>query len=114
MIAAIWLLSLCACASTPDLSKEERAKMDPAIVKLLSRTEVDEGDYDVAARPDGVKEFGVIIHASKPDEIKAAGVKIQSIFGNVLTARLSLADIEKIVRLSSVWSVENGSRNYPH
>jgi len=114
MIAAVLLLSVCACKSTSDLSKEERAKVDTAIMKLLSGAEVDDKDYDVGARQDGFKEYGVIIRAEKTDELQSAGIKIQSVFGNVVTARLTLAEMRRILSLSSVRSVENGSKNYPH
>ena len=114
VIAAVWLLSLSACSSTSDLSKEERAKVDPAIMRLLSGTGFDEKDYDVGVRPDGIKEYEVIIRANKTEELQSAGIKIQSVFGNVLTVRLTLPELRKILSLSSVRSVENGSKNYPH
>jgi hypothetical protein len=113
-IAAALVLSLCACSSTTDLSKEERAKVDPALMKLLSGAGIDEKDYTVGIRPDGVKEYEVIISAKKTEELQSAGIRIQSVFGNVLTARLTLPELRKILSLSSVRSVENGSKNYLH
>jgi hypothetical protein len=114
LITAALMLSLCGCSITSDLSKEERAKVDPAIMRLLSGIEFDEKDYDVGVRPDGVKEYEVIIRANQTEELQSAGIKIQSVFGNVLTARLTLPELRKILSLSSVRSVENGSKNYPH
>ena len=112
-ITAALLLSLCACSSASDLSIEERAKVDPAIMRLLSATGFDEADYDVGVRPDAVKEYGIIIRANNMNELQSVGIKIQSVFGNVITARLTLAELRKILSLPSVWAVENGSKNYP-
>jgi hypothetical protein len=112
-LAAVWLLSLCACSSTSELSREERAKADPAIMKLLSGANINEKDYDVGFRPDGVKEYGVIILANKLEELKSRGIKIQSVFGDVLTARLTLPELREILSLSSVRAVGVGSKNYP-
>lgn len=52
--------------------------------------------------------------ANKTEELQSTGIKIQSVFGNVLTARLTLPELRKILSLPSVRSVENGSKNYLH
>ncbi len=114
LVAVASLLFLCACSGTPDLSKEERAKVDPAIMRLLTGTGVNEKDYSVGVRQDGVREYEVIIRASKTEELESAGIRIQSVFGDLLTARLTLPELRKILSLSSVRSVENGSKNFPH
>jgi hypothetical protein len=114
VIAVAWLLSLTACSSTSDLSKEERAKVDPAIMRLLSGDGVDEKEYDVGTRSDGAKEYEVIIRANTTEDLRSAGIKTLSAFGNVLTARLTLPELRRILRLTSVWSVENGSKNQLH
>ena len=114
LIAISCLLSFWACSGTSDLSKEERAKVDPALMRLLSGTGVDEREYDVGIRSSGVKEYEVIIRADKTEELQSAGVKIQSNFGNVVTARLTVPELRKVLRLTSVRNVENGSKNYLH
>jgi hypothetical protein len=111
-IAALLLLS--ACTSSPELTKEERAKLDPALSKLFSGINIDEKEYDVFTKPDGLKEYEVIIRVSKPDELQAAGIRLQSNFGPVLTARVTLSELRKILSMSSVQTVQNGSRNYLH
>jgi len=83
-------------------------------MRLLSGAGVDEKDYDVGIRPDGVKEYEVIIRSNSTEELRSAGIKIQSVFGNVLTACLTLSELRKILSLPSVRSVENGSKNYPN
>jgi hypothetical protein len=114
VIAVAWLLSLSACSSTSDLSKQERAKVDPAVMRLLSGDDVSEKDYDVGIRSDGVKDYEVIIRANKTEELQSAGIKILSAFGDVLTARLTVPELRTILRLTSVRSVVNGSKNQLH
>jgi hypothetical protein len=111
--ATAFLLFLLSCSSTSDLSRAEIAKLDPAITRLLSGTGYDEKDYDVGVRSGGIKEYGVIIRANNTDELQSIGITIQSAFGKVITARLTLPELRRILSLSSVWAVENGSRNYP-
>ena len=114
LTAVAWLLFLCACSSTSDLSKVELAKADPAIRRLLSAAEVDEREYTVGVRPSGVKEYEVIIRANSTEELRSAGVRILSTFVDVFTARLTLPEVRRVLNLSSVRSVENGSKNQLH
>jgi hypothetical protein len=113
MIGVISLLLLFACASAPELTQEERLKIDPSIMKLLSGSDVDESKYESSLRADGVKEYEVIIRAKTTEELKSAGIKIQSAIGDVITARLTMQELRSILKLPSVRSVENGSRNFP-
>ena len=89
-------------------------KLDPALSKLLAGMGVDEKEFDVDTRADGVKEYEVIIHASKPDELQAAGIHLLSSFGTVSTARVTLPELRKVLGMPSVLSVQNGSKNYLH
>jgi hypothetical protein len=113
ILPTMCLLLVCACAGSTDLSKDERSKIDPAIMKLLSEPSIDETVYDVGRRDDGTKEYGVILRVTTTDELRSAGIRIQSVFGNVATARLTVKELRTILSLPSVRSVENGSRNYP-
>jgi hypothetical protein len=113
-VLAVSLLCLVGCGSTSGLTPEERSKLDPAITRLLTAADVDERAYDVGVRSDGVKEFGVIFRTIAADELKSAGAKVQSVIGDIVTARVSLAELRTIIKLRSVRSVENGSTNYLH
>jgi hypothetical protein len=114
ILPVMWLLLVYACAGSSDLSKEERSKIDPAIMELLSGTAVDEHAYDVGLRPDGTKEYEVIIRLTTTDELRSAGIKIQTAAGTVATARVTLSELKKILHFPSVRSVENGSKNALH
>ena len=88
-------------------------KLDPALTRLLNAERVVEADYDSSVRPDGTKEFAVIIRSKNVEDIKSAGIKVGSVFSDVITARVSLAELRKIVQLGSVRFVLLGSKNYP-
>jgi hypothetical protein len=113
-VLVVSLLGLIGCGSTTGLTPEERSKLDPAIARLLSASDVDERAYDVGVRSDGVKEFGVIFRTNAAEELKSAGARVQSVTGDIVTARVSLAELRTIIKLHSVRSVENGSMNYLH
>jgi hypothetical protein len=110
----MWLLLMCACSGSSELSTEERSKIDPAIMKLLSGSVVDEQAYDVGLRPDGTKEYEVIIRLTTTDELRSAGIRIQTAAGSVATARVTLGELRKILHFPSVRSVENSSKNTVH
>jgi hypothetical protein len=113
MIGAISLLLLFACASAPELTQEERQKIDPPLMKLLSGSGVDGSKIESRLRSDGEKEYEVIIRAKTTEELKSAGIKIQSVIGDVITAHLTIQELRSILKLPSVRSVEGGSQNFP-
>jgi hypothetical protein len=108
------LLLLCACAGSSGLSKEERSKVDPAIMKLLSGAVVDDNDYDVSLRPDGAKEYEIIVRLTSTDDLRSAGIRIQTAAGSVATARVTLSELKNMLHMPSVKFVQNGSRNTTH
>jgi hypothetical protein len=113
IIGAICLLLLLACASASELTQAERQKIDPPLLKLLSGSGVEDSKIESRLRSDGVKEYEVIIRAKTTEELKSAGIKIQSAIGDVITARLTIQELRSILKLPSVRSVESGSQNVP-
>ena len=101
------------CASSR-LSDQERSKLDPQLAKLLSGEQVSESVLDASLRADGAKEYGVIIRSTDVQALRSAGIRIGSVLGNVITARVTLAELRTVVSLPTVRAVEIGSRNYPH
>jgi hypothetical protein len=95
------------------LSDVERSKLDPALQRLLSGERVVESEYDTAIRPDGSKEYALVVRSSNVDELKKAGIQVSSVFGDVVTVRVTLEELRKVVALSTVRSVQNGSKNFP-
>lgn len=100
--------------SGPGLSVEERAKLDPVLQELVSGQTVSEQRYDVTVRPDGTKEYGVIVRTDAPDEVRALGVAVGSVFGDVVTVRVTPDELKRIAALKTVKSVQNSGKNVPH
>jgi len=113
---AVLLIAILAltCGGPKELSDEERAKLDPRLIELLNSSSVSDAAYDVSMRPDGQKEYGVIIRTNNTDALRTIGIQVQSVFGDVVTARLTTDELRKVVALQSVRAVQNSGRNIPH
>lgn len=109
--ALMAVLFLFGCSGSGRLSDADRAKLDPPLQRLLSGKQIAETDYDISIRQDGTKEYAVIIRSRNPDEVKSAGIRISSAYGEVLTARVSRDELAGLLRLPSVRFVESSSRN---
>ena len=113
-IIASLLLILVGCSGTTELTEVERQKLDPPLLMLLLGEAVAESDLDASLRKDGTREYAVIIRSKNADEVKSAGIKVGSVFSDVITARVTIAELRKILSLSSVRAVQTSSKNYPH
>jgi len=100
--------------SGPGLSVEDRAKLDPLLQELVSGQTVAEQRYDVTVRPDGTKEYGVIVRTNAPDDVRALGISVGSVFGDVVTVRVTPDELKRVVALKTVKSVQNSGKNVPH
>jgi len=108
LVAALLLVA--AGCSANKLTTEMRQKLDPPLIRLLEGHAVDDADYEQSARPDGAKEYAVIIRGTNPEEVRAAGIHLNSIFGEVMTARLTTVELLKVLRLPSIKSVRAGDK----
>ncbi|RPH37848.1 hypothetical protein EHM92_01620 [bacterium] len=90
------------------------AKLDPGLQQLFASSPPADASYDVSVRADGVKEYGVIIRSSSPQDLRDAGVQVGSAFGDVITARVSVDELRRVVSLSTVRAVEQGNRSEIH
>jgi len=113
-IIASLLLILVGCLSTTELTEVERQKLDPPLLMLLRGEAVAESDFDASLRKDGTREYAVIIRSKNADEVKSAGIQLGSVFSDVITARVTIAELRRILSLSSVRAVQASSKNYPH
>jgi len=113
IIASLFLV-LVGCSGTTELTEVERQKLDPPLLMLLRGEAVAESDFDASLRKDGTREYAVIIRSKNADEVKSAGIKVGSVFSDVITARVTIAELRKILSLSSVRAVQTSSKNYPH
>ena len=116
------------CGQGTSLTREEMAKLDPGLQQLFAQplpvppgrgSSTDSGQpadasYDISVRANGVKEYGVIIRSSSPQDLRDAGIQVGSVFGDVITARVSVDELRRIVSLSTVRAVEQGKRSEIH
>ncbi len=98
------------CSSTKSLSDNEKAKLDPPLIRLFAGQQVDKNLIGETIRPDGAKEYAVIVRSEHSEEIKALGVAISSVFGDVIVVHVTIEELRKIILLSSVRAVQVGSR----
>ncbi len=109
--ASLICLLLAACSGSGALTEAERQKLDPQLTRLMLGEP--ERDAESGTRLDGTKEYEVIIRSTNAEEVKQAGIKIGSAFGDVITARVTVAELKKILALSSVRAVQASSKNRP-
>ena len=109
----VLLLMFAGCSSTKELTETERQKLDPALMMLLSGDRISDSDYYAGTRSDGTKEFAVIIRSKNADELKNVGIQIGSAFDDVITARVTIQELRKILSLQSVRAVQASSKNRP-
>ena len=113
MLFIVLSLLLSACLTTRPLTEAERQKLDPQLIRLLNGDAATDSEYDTSIRSDGTKEYGVIIRSKNVEEVRQAGIQIGSAFNDVITARVTPAEIRKILALPSVRGVQSSSKNHP-
>jgi hypothetical protein len=107
------VLNFNACSTAPRLTEGEMAKLHPQIQRLLAGESVPDVEDFSSPRPDGSREYPLIVRMGDPSELDAIGLRAQSRVGEAVTVRATLKEIESLARLSSVVSIEPGSRNEP-
>ena len=106
-------LALAACSGADRLTQSELAKLSPPLQQLVTGRASGSELFDVSRRPDGEAEYGVIIRSSSPEELRKVGIPLNSVFGDVCTARLTLKELRSAVALPSVRWIESGTKNFP-
>jgi hypothetical protein len=99
------------CSQETSISREETDKLDPGLRRLFADMPPADASYDVSLRPNGVKEYGVIIHSSSPQDLRDAGITVGSVFGDIVTARVSVDELRRAVSLPTVRAVEQANRS---
>ncbi|MCC6398557.1 MAG: hypothetical protein IT282_16205 [Bacteroidetes bacterium] len=114
----IWFLlfaaMLVSCSTEPVLTADEQAKLDPMLQELVLGRSINERRYDCTVRPDGTREYGVIVRTGAPDEIRALGIAVGSVFGEIVTVRVNAAELRRVASLKSVTSIQNSGQNTLH
>ena len=102
---------LASCSADPVLSAGDHAKLDPMLQELVSGRDIAERRYDISLRPDGTKEYAVIVRTSAPEDVRALGIAIGSVFGEIVTVRVNTAELKRLAALKSVRSIQNSGQN---
>jgi hypothetical protein len=108
-MALITLLSF-QCSSSKSLSDTEKAKLDAPLMHLLIDDREDDKRLDITRRPDGTKEYAVIVQSEHAEAIRALGINVSSVFGDIIVVHVTFEELKNIVSLSTVKSVRTGSR----
>jgi hypothetical protein len=111
LLLAFLALGCLGCAGTRSFTDAEVGKLDPVLRRLVKAEAVSETDYDITVRPDGTKEYGVIVLTSDVSALTAEGICIDSAFGEVVTLRVTLEELKRVLCLSSVHAVQNSTKN---
>ncbi|MEJ2636479.1 MAG: hypothetical protein P8184_14450 [Calditrichia bacterium] len=101
------------CSPKSRLTPEAKAKLDPSLQKLLMTGKGDPNHYGINTLPDGSRVYSVIIRTNDPEALRKAGIKVGSVFGDVVTARLTIKELRKVAEMPAVRSIENSTKNYP-
>jgi len=91
-----------------------REKLHPAFQALIAGQVIDKS----ATREAGLSKSGdsfyeASIRTTNADAVRALGIKLNSTFGTIATARVTKEDLRRLVELSDVQYVDPGSINYP-
>jgi hypothetical protein len=102
------------CGGPLVLTAAERDKLDPGLQTLLAEGIGSETRYDVTIRPDGTREYGAIVRTTDVEQLRAAGIRVQSVLGDVVTVRVTVDELRNVARLSAVRAVQNSGKNALH
>ena len=108
-IAVLTMLSI-QCSSTKSLSNTEKAKLDSPLLHLLSGDRQNDKRLDITHRADGTKEYAVIVQSEHPDAIRALGINVSSVFGDIIVVHVTLEELKNIVSLTTVEAIRTGSK----
>ena len=105
---------LLSCSSTTHLTDQEMAKIDPRVQRVLAGEQVPGLEEVSSLRPDGSREYPIVVRMTNPKELDALGITPQSRFGDMITVRVTAEEIKKLAQLGSVTAIRAGAPNEPH
>ncbi len=110
----LMVAALVSCSTGPALNVEEKAKLDPMLQELVLGRVVAEHRYDVGLRPDGSKEYGVIVRTGSPEDVRSLGITIGSVVGEIVTVRVNAEELRRLAALPSVRSIQSSALDTLH
>lgn len=105
-LAMLLLIIGTGCRSAMEVTEEERSKLDPKLLMLFTEERSPDSRLLTTKAPDGTILYSVIVRSESPDDIRALGVMVGSVMGDVITVRVSKDELRKLVSLKSVRQIE--------
>jgi minor extracellular serine protease Vpr len=87
------------------LSVDEVAKLHPSLQAFVAQARLEPGGPDYL--------HDVIIRTNRPDEVRAHGVHLNSVYKGFVTARMYTAQLGRVANTSSVTGIDPGTLNFP-
>lgn len=95
------------------LTEPQMQKLDPALQRLVRGESRGMDRYSTSMRDDGVTVYSVILRSNTPEVLRDAGLPLNSVQGDVITARLSITQLRTAARLDAVRRIENPTETTP-
>jgi minor extracellular serine protease Vpr len=106
-LSMVLALLLWSSVSAGGLNDAERARLHPALQRLLTQ-----GDTPTAlAKPAPGDPLELIVYTSDPNALRATGLEVNTIGEGFATVRCDIAGLERIAQLPSVTFVDPGGLN---
>ena len=96
------------------MSKKDNDKLDPVLRHLIAGEEINKNKYSIDDDGEGNERYGVLIETSNVEEIRESGIQLNSIQGSMVTAKLTLEEIIKLMKLSTISSIKIANKNEIH
>ncbi len=105
------LLLLCATMVTRAgaLGAAEKAKLHPYFQQVLGEQSAGPGSPFVKSAG---TTYDAIIYTRDPEAVRAAGLHVNSVFSEFVTAQVTLNELERAAGLGAVTYIDPGSKNY--
>jgi len=107
------MLDLAGCSGGETLTGKEQQKLDAELQRLIKGKTRDRDFFSTSKREDGTTVYSVLIRCDDPDVLRKVGLNISSVMGEIVTARLSVAEIRRAAQIEEVNHIENASRVSP-
>ncbi|RPH37847.1 hypothetical protein EHM92_01615, partial [bacterium] len=109
---AMMLMLLVSLAFSGSLTPKQEARLHPAFKALLEEA-LDANGRVRMARPELSSERGAIIHTSDATMLRAAGIRVQSVYHGFITALVRPLDILQLSTMDAVDFIDPGEESFP-
>jgi hypothetical protein len=100
------------CGSSAELTPDQLSKIDAHLQPVLQGGIPTRDGCTASVDEVGITRYRVIIRGNA-DDIRDAGISVETMLGDILTANVGVEQIRSLAKLASVKSIECGSKNFP-